>query len=107
MNLKATLEAAAQVYTKKAKANPNGSVEVFGERVPYATAASELRKVVAYVYPELNTSNVQQVVRCKDCKHYKRYRSKKNPRAPGRWLCALDKKERVSEFFCADGEERK
>lgn len=106
MNLKSALELAAAAYEKRAETKPNGTIEVFGERVPYAVAAKELRKVVAYVYSELDTGSIQQVVRCKRCKHFKRYKSKKNPRAPGRWLCSLDKTAHEPGFFCASGEER-
>lgn len=106
MNLRATLEMSARAYEKRAESNPKGTIEVFGERVSYSLAAAELRKVVAWVYSELDTGDVQQVIRCKNCANYRKYRSRKNPRAPGRWLCKLDKVEREPEFFCAAGQER-
>lgn len=106
MNLKIALELAATAYEKRAAKNPSGTIEVFGIRVGYGAAAKELRRVVAWVYPELNTSEVQKVTRCKNCKNYKRYRNKKNPRAAVKRLCSLDRVERGPEFFCAAGEER-
>lgn len=106
MNLKAALEAAAQAYEKRAERNPNGEIEVFGSRVSYGKAASEIRRVVSFVYPELETGNVQKVVRCKNCKYYKRYRKKNSYKPEFKCLCELDKKQREPDFFCADGKEK-
>lgn len=106
MNLKISLELAAAAYEKRANAKPNGVIEVFGERVTYGTAAAELRRVVAFVYPEMNTKDIQQIVRCKDCRYCRRYRSKKNPKAPVKRVCSIDGQERRPDFFCANGDSK-
>lgn len=106
MNLKAALEAAAQAYEKRAERNPNGEIEVFGSRVSYGKAASEIRRVVCFVYPELETGNVQKVVRCKNCKYYKRYKKKGQVKPTVKFLCSIDKRERSPGFYCADGIEK-
>lgn len=52
---------------------------------------------------------VQQVVRCKNCKYYKRYKKKlKDNRYDHKIIaaCSKDKIQRHPEFFCANGEER-
>lgn len=103
MNLKAVLEAAAQAYEKRAERNPNGEIEVFGSRVSYGKAASEIRRVVSFVYPELETGNVQKVVQCKNCKHYRKFKNKKTRQV--KYLCELDKLHKDPDFYCAKGEE--
>lgn len=106
MNLKAALEAAAQVYEKRAEKNPGGKVVLLGKSTPYGEAASGIRRFIGWVYPDLKTGDIQKVVRCKDCRYYKRYKKKGQVKPVVKLLCSLDKRERTPEFYCAEGRER-
>ena len=76
MNLKIALTLAAKAYDEKANKDPSGTIEVFHKRVSYSVAAKELRRIVSWVYPALDTRDIVKIVRCRNCAHYKKYKKK-------------------------------
>lgn len=106
MNLKQTLLACAKMLRAKAHKFPEGSFTVDGKKVLYCEAANEIQRLSGWVFPDLDTADIQKVIHCKDCAHYKRYRKKNSYKPEFKCLCELDKKQREPDFFCADGKEK-
>lgn len=106
MNLKQILLACAKMLRAKAHKFPEGGFTVDGKKVLYCEAANEVQRLSGWVFPELDTDDIQKVIHCKDCAHYKRYRKKGAFKPEVKLLCELDKKQREPIFFCADGKEK-
>lgn len=106
MSLKQILLACAKILRVKAKRYPDGGFTVDGKKVLYCEAANEVQRLSGWVFPDLDTADIQKVIHCKDCAHYKRYRKKNSYKPEFKCLCELDKKQREPDFFCADGKEK-
>lgn len=72
----------------------------------YRELSKELDNLGSWCYK--GEIDVQKIIRCKNCRHYKRYKKKnvKNPYEHTTFCaCSLDKLKRKPEFYCSNGEE--
>lgn len=72
----------------------------------YNTVTKELSKLKFWAYPDLTTEDMVAVVRCKDCRYYKKYKKKDTFKPEVVYACSRTKLKRSKEFFCADGESK-
>lgn len=105
MRVKSILEVCTGLLRKKSAKNPDGCIKVDGEAIIYDVAANEIEKLCKWIYPDLSTYDIEKVVHCINCAHYKRYTKKGHKEK--RMLCELDHKQKRPAFFCAEGKERK
>lgn len=63
-------------------------------------------KLKSWVYPQLTTDDMQLVIRCSNCKYYKRYKKKDDHKAAPFWACSKTKMKRDPDFFCKDGDQK-
>lgn len=105
MNVKATLLFCAKELKNRAKADISSTVRINGETLKCFVAAQKIEEMAEMVYTKLDTSSIRMVTLCKDCAHYKRFRSKKSPKKVT-YLCELDKTTRDPDFYCKNGLER-
>lgn len=104
MTLKELFEASSVVIAKKAKENPTGTLRKGDVEFTYQELSRELKNVASWCYKgEMDTINV---IRCKNCKNYKLYRKKNNPKDKGQKRCRLDKEIKRPEHYCAFGEKQ-
>lgn len=71
--------------------------------VPPDIVATELKKLRDWMYPDLETGNVQLVVKCYQCTHYRKFKKKDQPRSRSFFACDIDMAKRDGDFFCKDG----
>lgn len=62
-----------------------------------------LLNLKGWAYPQLTTEDITQVVRCKNCKHYRKYKKKGNRKSSPFYACRLNKIKRPADFYCAEG----
>lgn len=72
----------------------------------YKSLLNSWNKLKSWAYPQLTTDDMQIVIRCKNCRHYKRYKQKDNPKAAPFWACSKTKTKRDPDFFCKDGDQK-
>ena len=106
LTLKSVLDVCIKTLKAKEQENPGGVFDTPHGDIPYSYAISELKRVLKWLYPEFHTQDVQVVTRCKDCRHYKRYRKKGSMKPVFKYLCELDKTERPEDFYCKEGSRR-
>ena len=95
-----------QVLKEQLKQYPNRMVKTSeGVSVSLQKVVRAMNRQAQWVYPELSTSDIAKVVRCKNCIHYKKYRRKGWGQSAAIYACSLDMKQRDPLFFCKDGEE--
>ena len=63
----------------------------------------ELLHLKGWAYPQLTTEDITQVVRCKNCEHYRKYKKKGNRKSAPFYACRLNKIKRPADFYCAEG----
>lgn len=94
-----------RVLRKQLKETPD---KVFtgpsGEKVTLESVYGYLKQISSWVYPELSTDDIAKVIRCKKCKHYKKYRKKGSANRATFQACELDKQVKDPLFFCGYGE---
>lgn len=76
-----------------------------GTKVKIQDVIANLSQMKNWLYPALRTEDITKVVRCKNCRYYKKYRKKGVVPAVVFQACSLDKKPRDPMFFCKDGDE--
>lgn len=76
-----------------------------GEQITLDEAIHMFERVVDWVYPALDSDDIEKVVRCKNCIHYKKYKKKGDFKSQPFYACSLNKVKRPPNFFCKDGEE--
>ena len=98
---------AIKLLKQEAKSNPTRSfVNSEGERVTIKDVANELDKVSKWLYRGLSTEDIARVVRCKNCKYYKKHNKTDSLKGSSYYICSKDKQRRDPMFYCTDGEER-
>lgn len=103
MNVKATLLFCAKELRERAKKDISSTVVIDKERLKCYTAAQKIEEMAELIYTKLDTSSIRMVTLCKNCKHYKRFKSKKTGKV--KYLCDIDMQAKRPDFYCADGEE--
>ena len=106
MKLQDLFSVCDHLVQERIKQKPDAGIKTpSGERFKYKEISKELRNLSSWCYQE--PLDVQNVVRCKQCKHYKRYKTK------GKYkgyqivqACELTKLKHDPEFYCSDGLER-
>lgn len=81
-------------------------VSSFGEKIFLKDIYEELKRIVSWLYPSLDSADVQRVIRCKNCKNYKEYTLKEGIKAQKYKGCKFDKAPKSPEFFCKNGVEK-
>ena len=106
MRLQTVFSACNHILKAKLKSNPEAKTYTeSGEVVKYKELSEELENLESWCYQ--GELEVKKVIRCKDCKHYKRYKKKTGGKKPlVIAACELDKHKRDPEFYCLYGEER-
>lgn len=70
-----------------------------------AQVMDDLTRLKGWAYPNLTTDDIVRVVRCRRCKHYKKYRLKNDRKTKPFYACSLTKIKRPEDYFCKDGAE--
>lgn len=104
LTLKAVISLCINLLSREEKEHPGGVLKSAEGAVPYRDAITELKRVREWLYPELRTGDVQLVVRCKNCAHYKRLKKKHSIKPVYKYVCELDGLERTGDFFCKNGD---
>ena len=102
--LKAVISLCINLLSREEKGHPGGVFKSAEGVVPYRDAITELKRVREWLYPELRTGDVQLVVRCRNCTHYKRLKKKNSIKPVYKYICELDGAERTEDFFCKNGD---
>lgn len=108
MKLKTLLKICSAMLKKKIKENPGGAFKAGDTRVPFSQVLSELEALMGWCYPDLDTGDIRQVVRCKNCRYYKPYTQSADSWTRKRdytMMCTKGKMpvQRPENFYCADG----
>lgn len=97
---------AVKLLRKMAKENPGKTyTNSEGEKATIDYVADELDKVSKWLYKDFHTEDIDRVVRCKRCIHYKKYKKKGALKSSVFWACCKDMQKRDPMFFCKDGAE--
>ena len=104
MNVRSALLFCAKELRERAKKDITSTVTIDREKIKCVTAAQQIEDLAELVYTKLDTAHIRVVTRCKECRYYKRFRSKKNPKSV-RYLCTLQNCARDPDFYCANGKE--
>lgn len=72
----------------------------------YDSAVTSWNKLKGWIYPQLTTDDMQLVIRCSNCRYYKRYKKKDDHKAVPFWACSKTKTKRDPDFFCKDGDQK-
>lgn len=106
MKLQTVFSACNHILKLKLINNPDAKTRADdGTIVSCKELSDELENLESWCYK--GELEVQKIVRCKSCKHYKRYKKKTGGKKPLVIVaCELDKLKKDSEFYCARGEER-
>lgn len=106
MNLQSVLRITASLYKNY------GDIIVIGKTIyPVEDVIKEIERFAEWADPNLDTESLCKVIRCKDCKHYKKMK-KKSAQSIGSFktvtktICELDDKYRPANYFCADAVEK-
>lgn len=84
----------------------NKKIIVKDESVSVTQLINELTKMMGWLYKDLNTDDIEKVVRCYNCKYYRKYKKKRSLKSETFYACSLDKAKRRPDFFCKDGDNR-
>lgn len=108
MKLIDAYQIAIKLLKRQAKDSPSKSFTTSnGEQVTISDVADSLSSVLKWIHPELCSEEITLVTRCKNCKHYKRFKKKGDLLKPRTfYACVKDRQRRSPEFFCKDGEKR-
>lgn len=74
-----------------------------GQHSSVKEVVTALTLICKWAYKDLDSSDLEVVVHCKDCVHYKKYRKKNVFKSDTVWLCSLDKTKKWPEFYCKEG----
>lgn len=76
-----------------------------GQLVPLKDLIPKIKRLCDWVYPDLSTDDIVLVTRCKNCRHYRRYKKKRDELKPQiSWRCDKDKERKDPGFYCKMGE---
>ena len=107
MKLQTIFRACDTLVRAKAKTSPGCMIPAGDEKISCKELSKELNNLENWCYKD--ELEVKQVVRCKNCVYYKRYK-KKSQKNPHKHIvfcaCSKDKIKREPEFFCANGREK-
>lgn len=107
MRLETVFKACNQICKNLSDKNPTRGINTDEGRISLIKLSEELDNLRSWCYK--GDIEVQKVIRCKNCRYYKRYKksSNKNPYSHEIVaMCSIDKITRKPEFFCSSGEER-
>ncbi len=107
MKLETLFNACSTICKNLSKGHPDRGISTAEGRMTLKDISSELDNLCNWCYK--GTIDVEKVVRCKDCKYYKKFKRnlEKNPYDHEVvMLCSKTRTPRQPEFFCADGKER-
>ena len=75
-----------------------------GESATIYDVIAMLKNVSSWMYKNMSTDDICKVVRCKNCRHYKKYKKKDDFKAKPFYACNLDMKQKPPDFFCKNGD---
>ena len=107
MRLNVLFQVCRKIVAIELKQHPGRKIKVDNEYVQLNQVIKELEDLENWCYKD--ELDIRKVTRCRDCKHYKRYkhRDPKNPHSHSVvYACEYDKMQRKPEYYCARGEER-
>lgn len=106
MNVKSAIIAAQYVVAENLRTFPNREICVGGkEYVKVNEVNSALQDLILWVYPDLESDRLKQIIPCSQCNHYRKLRSKANPRKV-KFICKLDGAVKRSDFYCGNAIEK-
>lgn len=76
-----------------------------GESATVTDVIDTLKKTSSWMYPDLSTDDIAKVIRCKNCKYYRKYKKKGDLKSSAFYACSQDMRKRPPDFFCKDGDE--
>lgn len=94
------LKACIIVLKTMGQEDPDGVISIGGEQLSYKETRMELKKLLGWVYKDLDTRDIQKITRCERCAYYKRFRKKGSKEVV--YVCTRIKERRNKDYFCAD-----
>lgn len=64
-----------------------------------------LKQLIDWVYPEIESDRLKQIIPCSKCQYYRKMRNKTNPRKV-KFVCKLDRTVKRPDFYCASAVEK-
>ena len=105
MRIKHAFGLAIKVLKQEAKVNPGKSyTNSQGEKATIEEVITAIKRLSAWVWPDLASEELVRVTRCKNCIHFKTYRKKDDYKALPFKACSSNRNQRDPEFFCKNGE---
>ena len=107
MQVKTMYKILLRMVKKELEQNPQKCfVSSSGEKIFLSDIQEEFKRIISWLYPKLDSSDICIVVRCKNCKHYKKYTLGEGMKSQKYYACDKDKIHKDPEFFCKDGIEK-
>ena len=107
MKLELVFKTCNNIVTSLEKKNPGRGINTPDGRITFKELSKELDNLCGWCYK--GDIDVQKIIRCKNCKYYRRYKKRKEDNPYDHKvivICALDKQPHSPEFYCANGEEK-
>lgn len=92
-----------KVYDKE---HPRAVFDVDDNTVKVKDLVTSLTKLLGWLYKDLTDESIEKIIRCYDCRYYKKYKKKGAVKGTAFYACSLDKTKRRPDFYCKNGEPR-
>ena len=104
MKLSALFAVTVEILGAYSERYPKKTFDVDGNPVKVKDVIADLNKLTKWLYKDLTTESIERVIRCYDCKYYKKYKKRGDIKAPPFYACSKDHNKRRPDFYCKDGE---
>ena len=104
MKLSALCAVTVEILGAYSERYPKKTFDVDGTPVKVKDVIADLNKLTKWLYKDLTTESIERVIRCYDCKYYKKYKKRGDIKAPPFYACSKDRNKRRPDFYCKDGE---
>lgn len=107
MKLKTVFTTCSRICKVMSKSHPDRGMQTDEGWVSLSDLSKELDNLCNWCYKD--TIDVQKVVRCKNCVHYKKFKCNKEKHPYDHtsvMMCKMTKTRREPDFFCSEGREK-
>lgn len=106
MKMSTVFSLTIDVLNSYSKEHPKATFDADGVAVKIKDIVGSLNKLLGWLYKDLTTESLERVVRCYDCRYYKKYKKRGDIKAVAFYACSKDRNKRRPDFYCKDGEPR-
>lgn len=107
MKISSVFTTTIYILKKYDKEHPKAVFEADGSIVKIKDLVTSLNKLLGWLYKDLTDENIEKIIRCYDCRYYKKYKKKGAVKGVTFYACSIDKAKRRPDFYCKDGEPRR